>query len=205
MSDSGSVWSFIAHADVVVKCVLLILLAASVFSWTIIVQRVWLLGEAWHSMGDFFQTMRDTGFREYERLRVKPGLTRVVMLANAERVMRILQHQRMKVLEGPIGMLATIGSTAPYVGLFGTVWGIMSSFRMLGGVQQATLPMVAPGISEALIATAVGLFAAIPAVIAYNRFTHQLTSIEQEYDVFQEKIVGMLEEQVTISKERSEC
>ncbi len=106
--------------------------------------------------------------------------------------MRIAQRREVDFLERNLNFLATVGSTSPYVGLFGTVWGIMSSFQALGAVQQVTISIVAPGISEALITTAIGLFAAIPAVIAYNRFTSGLEEITQGYDNFQEEFLTLL-------------
>jgi len=107
--------------------------------------------------------------------------------------MRVAQLKEIDRLEASLAMLATVGSTSPYVGLFGTVWGIMSAFSSLGNVQQATLAMVAPGISEALIATAIGLFAAIPAVVAYNRFADQVSRLEMRYDAFTEEFSTILQ------------
>ena len=105
--------------------------------------------------------------------------------------MRLASTQYVEQLEKNLSFLATVGSTSPYIGLFGTVWGIMNAFRALGQVQQASIAMVAPGISEALIATAIGLFAAIPAVIAYNRFSNQLERIETQYDSFQDELTRL--------------
>ena len=139
------------------------------------------------------------GIEEYQRSLLIPGISSDMLLDNCRRAMSIVQQQKDQKMNENVHVLATIGSTAPYVGLFGTVWGIMSSFQMLGGVQQATIAMVAPGISEALIATAVGLFAAIPAVIAYNRLAHQIDMIQQHYDIFQEKMMGILQHQFASS------
>ena len=115
------------------------------------------------------------------------------LLEGAQRAMRVAQMREVDRLEHNLAMLATIGSTSPYVGLFGTVWGIMNSFHSLGNVQQATLAMVAPGIAEALIATAMGLFAAIPAVIAYNRYADQVGRLELRYDTFMEEFATILQ------------
>ncbi len=117
------------------------------------------------------------------------------MVEGAQRAMRVAVSREMERLEAHLSFLATVGSTSPYVGLFGTVWGIMNSFRALGGTQQATLSMVAPGISEALVATAIGLFAAIPAVIAYNRFANEVDRLASRYDTFKEEFTTLLHRQ----------
>jgi biopolymer transport protein TolQ len=109
--------------------------------------------------------------------------------------MRVATSREIDKLEAGLAFLATVGSTSPYVGLFGTVWGIMNSFRALGGAQQATLSMVAPGIAEALIATAMGLFAAIPAVIAYNRYANEVGRLENRFDTFKEEFSTLLQRQ----------
>ena len=113
-------------------------------------------------------------------------------MEGAHRAMRVAHSREIDKLETNLSFLATVGSTTPYIGLFGTVWGIMNSFIALGSVKQATLAMVAPGIAEALIATAMGLFAAIPAVIAYNKFNHSVQKIENQYDNFVEEFSGIL-------------
>ncbi len=216
MTETTSLWSFIANAAWVVKFVLLILLAASMLSWTLIIQRFLLLRQSRRLISEFernFRTDRGmetlktkiprehsdlsrifhAGLNAWEQATSLPNPTRDDVMEQCRRAMNIVQQQQLQQLENHIPVLATIGSTAPYVGLFGTVWGIMSAFQMLGGVQQATIAMVAPGISEALIATAVGLFAAIPAVIAYNRFVNQIDGVQQHYDIFQEKLIGLLQ------------
>lgn len=116
-----------------------------------------------------------------------------------QRAMRIARSREMDKLEQHLSFLATVGSTSPYIGLFGTVWGIMTAFHALGGAQQATIAMVAPGISEALVATAMGLFAAIPAVIAYNRFSNEAERLLNQYDTFQEEFSSILYRQVHTS------
>ena len=133
------------------------------------------------------------GFREFARLRQQAGASPDQMLEGARRAMRVAQLKEIDRLEQSLATLATTGSTSPYVGLFGTVWGIMSAFYSLGNVQQATLAMVAPGISEALITTAFGLFAAIPAVIAYNRFADQVARLEIRFDAFTEEFSTILQ------------
>ncbi|OGO94611.1 MAG: protein TolQ [Coxiella sp. RIFCSPHIGHO2_12_FULL_42_15] len=217
--QDASLWTFISHADSVVKTVLIILVIASVFSWTIILQRTLLLRKterltrqfekACWGGGDFVNLQRQireddgdlagifhAGFTEYQKLSQQPLIKREIILESSQRAMRLASQTALQNLEQHVATLATIGSTAPYVGLFGTVWGIMSSFQALGGVQQATIAMVAPGISEALIATAVGLFAAIPAVVAYNRFANRIELIQQKYEMFQEELSGILQQQL---------
>ena len=134
-----------------------------------------------------------SGFREFSRLRQQSGLGGAQLLEGSRRAMKVAQLREIDRLEENLSTLATIGSTSPYVGLFGTVWGIMSAFQGLGSVQQATLAMVAPGIAEALIATAMGLFAAIPAVIAYNRYADQVGRLELRYDTFMEEFSTIMQ------------
>ena len=136
------------------------------------------------------------GYREFSRLQQKSDSNGVIAVENAQRAMRIELSRELELLDARLSFLATVGSTSPYVGLFGTVWGIMNSFRSLGNAQQATLAQVAPGIAEALIATAMGLFAAIPAVVAYNRFSNQLDRLSGRYDLFVEEFVVLLQRQV---------
>ena len=132
------------------------------------------------------------GYEEYQKLNQHAEISPEAVIEGAERAMRLASTQHIEQLEKNVSFLATIGSTSPYIGLFGTVWGIMNAFRALGQVQQASIAMVAPGISEALIATAIGLFAAIPAVIAYNRFSNQLERIETQYESFQDELTRLL-------------
>lgn len=223
MVETNSLWGFIAHAAWLVKFVLLILLAASILSWTIIIQRGLLLRQSRRLIAEFekhFQSDKGiqalqlkiprehsdlsrifhAGINAYQQALALPNVDREQLMESCRRAMMIVQQEQLQTLENHVPVLATIGSTAPYVGLFGTVWGIMSSFQMLGGVQQATIAMVAPGISEALIATAVGLFAAIPAVIAYNRFANQIDGIQQHYDIFQQKLLDLLQYQFASEK-----
>ena len=222
MTAEPSLWSFIINADIVVKIVMMILLFASIASWTIIIQRSKLLKQTQYHLKQFekrfwsgidlsslfeqltnhkeslsgLATIFHAGFNEFTRLHQQPNIHPEATLEGAQRAMRIAQAREIETLERNLAFLATVGSTSPYVGLFGTVWGIMTSFRALGAVQQASIAMVAPGISEALIATAIGLFAAIPAVIAYNRFSNELERIVQNYDTFQEEFSNVLHRQV---------
>ena len=225
MTNTTSLWGFIANADLVVKLVLLMLLSVSVLSWSIIGQRLRLLRDSRRSINEFGNIFRSktaiealkqsvpsshsglgkmlqAGISEYERLSKTPYLQDPIIIENCQREMQITQQKTLQQLENNVSLLATIGSTAPYVGLFRTVWGIMSSFQMLGGVQQATIAMVAPGISEALIATAIGLFTAIPAVVAYNRFANQIDRIQQDYDIFREQIVAKLQQQLATQEKK---
>jgi biopolymer transport protein TolQ len=209
----------VLHASLVVQLVMLLLAGASVVSWAIIFRKRRLIGqarqeadrfEAWFwsgvDLGKLFKTIEsrgDTtagmetifqaGFSEFSRARSQPGLAQGRLMEGIRRGMRVEQLKEIDRLEEGLATLATIGSTSPYVGLFGTVWGIMSAFHGLGNVQQATLAMVAPGIAEALIATAMGLFAAIPAVVAYNRFADRVSRLELRYDTFMEEFTALLE------------
>jgi biopolymer transport protein TolQ len=139
------------------------------------------------------ESIFEFGFREFARLRAQGGVAADMLLEGSRRAMRVAQLKEIERLEQSLATLATVGSTSPYVGLFGTVWGIMSAFSSLGNVQQATLAMVAPGIAEALIATAMGLFAAIPAVVAYNRYADQVSRLELRYDGFMEELSTILQ------------
>jgi biopolymer transport protein TolQ len=135
----------------------------------------------------------EAGFGEFSRLRTQSSLTPDQVLEGVRRAMRVGQLREIDRLEESLATLATVGSTSPYVGLFGTVWGIMGAFQGLGNVQQATLALVAPGIAEALIATAMGLFAAIPAVVAYNRYADKVNRLELRYDTFMEEFSTLLQ------------
>lgn len=218
MNTDPSILSFILDAGIVVKLVLLLLILASVFSWMIIFQRVTLFKRTHKALNQFetefwsgtsieellkefsesshvhgVSAIFVAGLKEYKRLKKRTHMTPEAIMDGTMRAMRIAETRELERLESNLSFLATVGSTSPYVGLFGTVWGIMTSFQALGHVQQATIAMVAPGISEALIATAVGLFAAIPAVIAYNRFSSQLTKIQEKYETFEEEFTNILQ------------
>jgi len=221
MTSDLSLLNLVLHASLVVQLVLLLLLAASVISWTMILDRARALAKArrmadtfeerFWSGGDLTAFYRDlgqdeeshqglasifrAGFKEYVRLRKIEGSDTMAVLLGAERSMRVALSREMDRLETNLAFLATVGSTSPYVGLFGTVWGIMQSFHALGNVEQATLALVAPGISEALIATAIGLFAAIPAVIAYNRYANQVERLNNRYEEFMEEFSTLLQRQ----------
>ena len=219
MTGNLSLLQLVISASFVVQLVLLLLLAASVASWVIILRKRRVLRQAvsgsdafessFWSGGDLTAIYRaitkagatpadmagvfEAGFRAFRRLTEQSGLTAGQIVEGAQRAMRVAQLREMDRLEENLATLATIGSTSPYVGLFGTVWGIMNSFTALGNVQSATLAMVAPGIAEALIATAMGLFAAIPAVIAYNRYADKVACLEVRYDTFAEEFSTILQ------------
>ncbi len=228
MSAEMSFWSLIAEASLLVQLVMLILLLASVYSWTIIIQKQRQLNAAFHEAKTFekrfwsgidlvelyrqLSKRRDTlsgqaclfeaGFGEYARLRKQECMGTMDIVIGAQRAMRVSLSRELERLETQLPMLATIGSTSPYIGLFGTVWGIMNSFRALGGAQHATLAMVAPGIAEALIATAMGLFAAIPAVIFYNRFSSEVERLDNRYETFNEEFSTLLQRQAQAQQGR---
>jgi biopolymer transport protein TolQ len=217
MIGDHSALDLILQASLIVQFVMALLAGASVVSWAIIFRKHQLLKtervaadqfeEQFWSGGDLSGLYKSleagsptgmagvfvAGFREFSRLRKQAGIGAGELLEGSRRAMRVAQLRETDRLEENLSTLATIGSTSPYVGLFGTVWGIMSAFQGLGNVQQATLAMVAPGIAEALIATAMGLFAAIPAVIAYNRYADQVGRLELRYDAFMEEFSTILQ------------
>lgn len=221
MNGEESFLEVALHASLVVKCVLLILVAASVASWAMIFRKHRLLKEAraradefekrFWSGGDLasiykeisntgaeggMESLFEAGFSEFARLR-KQSDDPAQVIEGARRAMRVAQIREVDRLEVNLAFLATVGSTSPYVGLFGTVWGIMNAFHSLGNVQHATISMVAPGISEALIATAMGLFAAIPAVVAYNRYANHVERLETRFDSFLEEFSTILQRHVS--------
>ena len=224
MTADLSLMDLVFDASLLVQLVMLLLLAASIVSWTMIFQKRIRMHRARRSANKFedqFWSGKDlvsiynrindpkheatgmeviflSGFKEFARLRGHSGIDPQAVLEGAQRAMRVALSREIDELELHLSFLATVGSTSPYVGLFGTVWGIMNSFRALGNVQQATLAMVAPGISEALIATAMGLFAAIPAVIAYNRFANDVERLSNRYDTFVEEFSSILQRQAHV-------
>ena len=145
----------------------------------------------------------EAGFREFGRLKKESDLTAEQLVAGARRAMSVSQIRDLDRLEDRLAFLATVGSTSPYVGLFGTVWGIMGSFQALGGVQGATISLVAPGIVEALVATAVGLFAAIPAMVSYNRFAANIDRLSVRFDTFVEELTAIFQRTATRREARA--
>jgi biopolymer transport protein TolQ len=219
LNQSHSVLQLILQAGPVVQVIIGLLLWASLASWSIIFRKRRLLHQAeteanrfegtFWSGGDLGKLYRaigtsskatvglecifEAGFGEFSRLRTQAGVPAPELLEGVRRAMRVAQLREIDRLEASLATLATVGSTSPYVGLFGTVWGIMGAFQGLGNVQQATLAMVAPGIAEALIATAAGLFAAIPAVVAYNRYADKVNRLELRYDAFMDEFSTLLQ------------
>jgi biopolymer transport protein TolQ len=192
MPNDLSVWSMVLDASPIVQAVVALLLLASVMSWAIIFRKSRVISRCRRTADQFESQFWSGGdltalYRNIEtKGRAGTGLQSIFESGFG-------QMREMDRLELNLATLATVGSTSPYVGLFGTVWGIMSAFHNLGNVQQATLAAVAPGIAEALITTAIGLFAAIPAVIAYNRFADQVTRLELRFDTFVEEFSTILQ------------
>ncbi|KLN46745.1 colicin uptake protein TolQ [Providencia rettgeri] len=208
-------------ASLLVQLIMFVLIGFSIASWAIIIQRTKILNAATREAEAFedkllsgielsrlykeSQARRDelsgaeqifhSGFKEFVRLHQANIHAPDAVVTGASRAMRISMNRELESVEAHIPFLGTVGSISPYIGLFGTVWGIMHAFIALGAVKQATLQMVAPGIAEALIATAIGLFAAIPAVMAYNRLNQRVNKLEQSYDNFMEEFLAILHRQ----------
>ena len=221
MSTDLSVMRLILDASLLVQLVMLLLLLTSVLSWMVIYKKRSVVRSArkaadqferrfWSGadLGDLYKKISsrrnsltgmssifEAGFREFAHLRKSQISDGMAVVEGAQRSMRVALNREIDELEQHLSFLATVGSTSPYVGLFGTVWGIMNSFLALGAVKQATIASVAPGIAEALIATAMGLFAAIPAVIAYNRFSNDIERLINRYDIFAEEFSTILQRQ----------
>ncbi|MEM6513578.1 MAG: protein TolQ [Pseudomonadota bacterium] len=218
MTEEISVTALMLDASIPVKLVMISLVLASLMSWTIIFTKRRLIAKtkaasdefeaSFWSGGDLNTLYRsagrdkggasgmasifESGFREFNRAVQQGGMSAERMIEEARRAMRVAQMREVDRLEQSLATLATIGSTSPYVGLFGTVWGIMEAFLGLSMEGTATIASVAPGIAEALIATAMGLFAAIPAVIAYNRYADKVVRLEYRYDGFSEEFASIL-------------
>ena len=216
-----SILSLITGASLLVQAVMLILLLASVFSWYYIFLKYFELRRANALANEFekqfwsgadlndlhqralnsrtdagsMERIFEAGFREFMKLRKQPGMDVRAVTDGTRRAMRATYQREMDELESHLSFLASVGSVSPYIGLFGTVWGIMNSFRGLSNVAQATLAAVAPGIAEALVATAMGLFAAIPAVLAYNRFAGDVNRLAIRYDSFMEEFSNIMQRQ----------
>ncbi|MCZ6525476.1 MAG: protein TolQ [Gammaproteobacteria bacterium] len=218
MTSDLSYLYLILNASLLVQLVMIVLLLASLVSWGMIFSKYNVLKNArtqanlfeerFWSVEDLaplysritasryeatgMEKIFEAGFKEFAKLRNQEGIKPDAVLEGAQRAMHVALNREVESLEEHLSFLATVGSTSPYIGLFGTVWGIMNSFRALGNVQQATIAMVAPGIAEALIATAMGLFAAIPAVIAYNRYSNDVERLINRYDIFLEEFSSIL-------------
>lgn len=229
-----SIFSLISGASLLVQAVMILLLLASVVSWVFIIRRASIVSSAkaelemfedkfWSGV-DLNSLYREgnvqaaegieigglegifrAGFKEYSRLSQQVGADAEAVMTGAQRAMRVATTKEEESLEANLPFLATVASASPYVGLFGTVWGIMNSFRGLANVHQATLSVVAPGIAEALIATAMGLFAAIPAVIAYNHFATKVESLVTGYETFAEEFASILHRQAHLDARKAEA
>jgi len=218
LAEKMSLWSLVANASFLVQMVMLLLVAASIVSWVMIFQRGKVLKIAHDTLNSFeeqfwsgvdlrqlyvetkaklhpnsgVENIFCSGLKEFTRLKQRSGADPDAIMDGVQRVMRVALAREEEKLETHLPFLATVGSISPYIGLFGTVWGIMNSFRGLANVQQATLATVAPGISEALIATAMGLFAAIPAVVAYNRYSARSEVLANRYETFADEFSSIL-------------
>ncbi|MZI92765.1 protein TolQ [Vibrio sp. CAIM 722] len=227
MSADISILDLFLQASFLVKLVMLLLLGMSILSWTMIFQRSKTLTKAQKSAEAFedkFWSGKDLsilyqdskkrkdelfgteeifycGFTEFARLHKSNAASPDFIMEGTSRAMRVAVGREVEELETSLPFLATVGSISPYIGLFGTVWGIMHAFIALGQVKQATLAMVAPGIAEALVATAMGLFAAIPAVIAFNRLTNRVSKLEHGYATFSEEFHSILHRQAMAGRE----
>ncbi len=221
MNNDMSILSLITNASLLVQAVMAGLLAISIASWTVIFRKYFqiraarvatdrfeaefwrggdlnaLYAKAAEQTGDHGPLARifEAGMREYLKNRQQKPVDTRAMLEGSRRAMRAAYQREMDALESHLAFLASAGSVSPYIGLFGTVWGIMNSFRGLANVKQATLAAVAPGIAEALVATAIGLFAAIPAVVAYNRFAYDIERMSNRFDTFVEEFSNILQRQ----------
>lgn len=227
MSAEFSIFELVLEASLLVKFVMLVLLGFSVTCWAMIFQRRQALNQAKLQLKSFedkfwsgadlsklyneisvknqikgIESLFVAGFKEFARLRKSHIDNPQVIVDGTHRAMRVALSREVDSLETHLPFMATVGSISPYIGLFGTVWGIMNSFIGLGSVQQATLAMVAPGIAEALIATAMGLFAAIPAVMAFNRFSHKVEKLENSYGNFMEEFASILQRQTAIEQKK---
>jgi biopolymer transport protein TolQ len=224
MNHELNILALIWGASLPVKIVMLILILFSIASWFIIFRKQAMLAAANAGASEFeerfwsgsdlaalfkdvnasgdrvsgLEAIFESGFREFARQRQRRGADSRSLLEGAQRAMRVSQSREVDRLERNLEFLANVGSISPYVGLFGTVWGIMIAFQGLANVKEATIAMVAPGISEALVATAMGLFAAIPAVWAYNRFASRVERVALRYETFLEEFSSILQRQAHV-------
>ena len=223
LSQDLSLFHLVINASVPVQLVMLLLLGASLMSWWFIFIKLFALKRALRETDRFerefwaggdlnalyqrvaaerdsageMERIFEAGFREFMKLRQQAGISANFIMDGTRRAMRATYQRELDSMESHLAFLATVGSVSPYVGLFGTVWGIMIAFLGLSSVAQATLAQVAPGIAEALIATAMGLFAAIPAVVGYNRYTHDIDRLSSRMESFMEEFSNILQRQAT--------
>lgn len=222
--ENMTVWGLVSEASLLVKLVMLTLVLASLASWYLIVLRGWSLRTSERSLKDFLRKFRSgqdigdlytndvesitdgdglqhifqAGYQEFTQLRSDARVSPDAIMSGIEHALQVAISEQEERLENGLSFLATVGSVSPYIGLFGTVWGIMNSFMGLAQVQQATLSTVAPGIAEALIATAIGLFAAIPAVIAYNRYSARTQMLTARYYSFASELQACLHRRLQV-------
>ena len=222
MNQDLSIFQLVLNASLVVQLVMLLLVAVSITSWVAIFRKLFSLGKVkalnetfernfWSgtSLNDLFAAAAQnakacgpmerifaSGMREYQKLRERRIGDPSTLMDGARRAMRASFQREMDVVETHLSFLASVGSVSPYVGLFGTVWGIMHAFTGLAALTQVTLASVAPGIAEALVATAIGLFAAIPAVVAYNRFARDIDRVAIRLETFIEEFSNILQRNV---------
>ncbi|AGV15951.1 MULTISPECIES: protein TolQ [Vibrio] len=230
MTADISILDLFLQASLLVKLVMLTLLGMSIVSWAMIIKRSKVLSQAsknaeqfedkfWSGtdLSQLYQKVKArkdeiegteeifyAGFTEFARLRKSNANSPAYIMEGTGRAMRVAVSREVDELETSLPFLATVGSISPYIGLFGTVWGIMHAFIALGEVKQATLSMVAPGIAEALIATAMGLFAAIPAVMAYNRLSNKVSKLEHTYATFSEEFHSILHRQAMAGRDSAD-
>ena len=223
VNEDLSLLSLITNASVLVQLVMALLLAMSLVSWWFIFRKMFVVRHALHRANEFersfwsgadlgtlyqaaisnrsdagsLERIFESGFREFVKLRKQASISLPVLMDGTRRAMRATYQRELDYLESYLSYLATVGSVSPYIGLFGTVWGIMNAFRGLANVGQATLAHVAPGIAEALVATAMGLFAAIPAVVAFNHYVRHIERLSTRFDSFMEEFSNILQRQVT--------
>ncbi len=219
VANDMSIFSLVAGASLPVQLVLLVLILTSLFSWWYIFIKLATIKRAEASAEEFenafwaggdlnklfdsisagrrktqgMASIFEAGFKEYVRHKQQSRMEVSDVMEGARRAMRAAYNRELDNLDAHLPFLASVGSVSPYIGLFGTVWGIMNAFRGLSNVAQATLSQVAPGIAEALVATAIGLFAAIPAVIAYNRFASSVDRLSVRYESFMEEFTNILQ------------
>ncbi len=224
MNQDLSIFQLVLHASWVVQAVMLLLVGVSISSWAAIFRKLFSLGKVkalnddfernfWSgtNMSDLFATavknaahggpmerIFASGMREFQKLRERRITDSATLMDGARRAMRASFQREMDVIETHLSFLASVGSVSPYVGLFGTVWGIMHAFTGLAALQQVTLATVAPGIAEALVATAIGLFAAIPAVVSYNRFARDIDRIAIRLETFIEEFSNILQRNLSV-------
>jgi biopolymer transport protein TolQ len=233
LEEQLSLLDLVVEASFTVQAVMAVLVLASVVSWFVMVKRALYFQRAKAAMLEFedsfwsgtdlsslykagtersangetvqgLESLFRAGFKEFSRLAQQSDVDADAVLEGARRSMRVALLREEEQLEQNLSFLASVGSTSPYIGLFGTVWGIMHSFRGLASSSQATLATVAPGISEALVATAMGLFAAIPAVLAYNRYTAKVDMFTNRYDTFVDEFSGLLYRQAFALRQRNQ-